>query len=98
MSQIATSIEQSKRIMEARVPKDSADMRWEQFAGCIPLLCYQQGPTPLIATKITPAWSLSALWQMVHELDKTYEFPSSLSTDELIETLTSIICYRREHQ
>lgn len=95
---IATSIEQSKRLMEAGVSKDSADMRWEQFAGCIPHLCYQLDSMPLIAPKVTPAWSLSALWQMVHELDKTYEFPSSLSADELIETLTSTICYRQEHQ
>lgn len=94
---IATSIEQSKRLLEAGVPKESADMRWEQFAGCIPRLCYQQGPIPLIAPKITPAWSLSALWQRVHELDKTYEFPTTLSADELIENLVKTIIYKRTH-
>lgn len=45
-----------------------------------------------------PAWSLSALWQMVHKLDKTYEFPTTLSADKLMETLVRTIIYRRNHQ
>ena len=45
-----------------------------------------------------PAWSLSALWQMVYELDRTYEFPTELSADELIETLVRTIIFRRENQ
>lgn len=44
-----------------------------------------------------PAWSLSKLWQMVHELDRTYDFPSRLSAEELIESLVKTIIYRRTH-
>lgn len=98
MSQIATSVSQSKRLLEAGASKENADMRWETFPGCVPHLCYQQDIMPLIAPKVTPAWSLSALWQIVHDLDKTYEFPTTLPSDELIETLTQTICYRLGHQ
>ena len=98
MSQIATSIEQAKRMLEAGVPIESADMYWHEGFD-YPM---SKKRTSLTWNKLLPdfppAWSISALWQMVHELDKTYEFPSSLSADELIETLTSIICYRHEHQ
>ena len=44
-----------------------------------------------------PAWSLSALWSIIYNLDKTYEFPTELSADELMETLVSTIVYRRTH-
>lgn len=49
-------------------------------------------------SRLFPAWSLSALWQMIHDLDKTYEFPTSLSADELIETLVTTIIHRRKNQ
>lgn len=96
MIQIATTIEQSKRLLEAGVPKESADMRWEQFPGLVPHLCYQPGVMPLIPPKVTPAWSLSALWSIIYDFDKTYEFPTQLSAEELIETLVTTICYRYE--
>lgn len=110
MSQIATSIEQGKRLMEAGVNKESADMMWTNEVET----CDDWGHFVIVKEETEhleiaysyfilngvarPAWSLSALWQMVHELDKTYDFPSELSADELIETLTSTICYRQEHQ
>lgn len=96
MSQIATTREQSGRLLTAGVPMDSADMQYNAIptrnGPSIQLFVGEATPNGL------PAWSLSALWQRVHELDKTYDFPSELSADELIETLTSIICYRQEHQ
>lgn len=95
---IATTIEQSKRLIAAGLDPKSADMRWETFPGCVPHLCYQQDLMPLIAPKITPAWSLSAIWDYIHNLDKTYEFPTTLSAEKLIEVLTATICYRLEHQ
>lgn len=108
MSQIATTIEQSNRLLEAGVLKDSADMSYRASAyqrdesgkwvpqkeGSIVYII----PQKAIGELDVPAWSLSALWQMVHELDKTYEFPTRLSADELIETLVTTIIYRRNHQ
>ena len=46
-------------------------------------------------SRLYPAWSLSAIWQMVHEIDKTYEFPTNLSANELIDTLVATIINRR---
>ena len=110
MSQIATTIEQSKRLMEAGVNKESADMMWTNRVET----CDDWGHFVTVEEETEhleiafsyfilngvarPAWSLSALWQMVHELDKTYEFPTTLSSDDLIELLVKTICFRREYQ
>lgn len=99
MSQIATTIEQSKRLLDTGVGQKSADMKWAMFQGCVPHLCYESNSMLLaVAPTVYPAWSLSALWDIIHNLDKTYEFPSSLSSEQLIENLVTRICYRREHQ
>lgn len=96
---IATNIEQSKRLLEAGVPKESADMMWEQHYDCLPYLTIIPRTTlgRSIGAHAIYAWSLSVLWQMVHDLDKTYEFPTELSADELIESLVTTIIYRKTH-
>lgn len=83
---IATSIEQSKKLIEAGIPNESADMCWYK-AVCGYHLTVSQDLD-------IPAWSLSALWDYIHNLDKTYEFPTTMSADELIETLVNTIIYR----
>ena len=109
MSQIATTIEQSKRLIAAGLDPESADMMWvvpETFDSGFDGED-ENTPDPQASLKLqrhgrycdTPAWSLSALWQMVYELDNTtYEFPTELSADELIETLVRTIIFRRENQ
>ena len=66
-SQIATTIEQSKRLLASGLDPGSADMRWEQILGFVPRLCYQPNAMPLIAPKVTPAWSLSRLIDLIAE-------------------------------
>lgn len=99
MSQIATSIEQSKRLLEAGVSKESADMMWEQHYDNNPYLTIQPRTTlgRSYGAHAIVSWSLSSLWQMVYELDRTYEFPTELSADELMETLVCTIVYRKTH-
>lgn len=89
---IATSFVQSSQLLAAGIDPKSADMRWETFSGCVPHLCYQPNVMPLIAPKVTPAWSLSALWRMIHEAGEVYEFSTDTGPDELIESLVTIIC------
>lgn len=94
MSQIATTKEQSGRLLTAGVPSDSADMQYN----AVPT---RNGPSiELFVGEVTPngwpAWSLSALWSIIYNLDKTYEFQTELSAEELIETLVTTICYRYE--
>ena len=95
MSQIATTREQSGRLLTAGVPMESADMQYNAVptrnGPSIQLFVGEATPNGL------PAWSLSALWQMVYELDRTYDFPTELSADELMETLVSTIVYRKTH-
>ena len=134
MSQIATTIEQSKRLMKAGLDLERADMYWLGSGKTISpdedeYKLYTEPFSPLyervteaiknekadrdnygfdtsneieakedFLSRHFPAWSLSALWQIVHELDKTYEFPTTLSSDDLIELLVKTICFRREYQ
>lgn len=92
MSQIATTIKQSKRLLDAGLDPMSADMRWETFSGCVPHLCYQHDATPLIAPKVTPAWSLSKLWDMLglDILGGWFSIGSHRSED-VIEELVSML-------
>lgn len=96
MSQIATTIEQSKRMIDTGIDiEESADFYYDSKG----YLQWRGDPVLFqIASFQVPAWSLSALWQIVHELDKTYEFPTTLSSDDLIELLVKTICFRREYQ
>ena len=41
-----------------------------------------------------PSFSLSVLWDIVHDMDKTYEFSTRMSSDELIEVLVKTIEFR----
>lgn len=92
MSQIATTIEQSKRLLDAGLDPGSADMRWEQFPGLVPRLCYQPDVMPLIAPKVIPAWSLSRLWELNSKSYYRLSCPSIKSPEEIIEALVSFIC------
>lgn len=64
---IATTLGQSKRLLEAGIDPKTADMRWEIFPFGVPHLCYQCEVTPLIAPEVTPAWSLSAIIPLLPE-------------------------------
>ena len=104
MSQIATNRAQSMRLVRVGLIC-SADMfelvdkdgnsHYRQIIGPVSVSEMQEQGFKVVNTA---AWSLSALWQMFHELDKTYEFPTDLSADELIETLVRTIIFRRENQ
>lgn len=64
MSQIATTIEQSKRLLAAGLDPKSADMQWN----AVP---YRNGKSAIelfvgdVTPNGVPAWSLSKLWDML---------------------------------
>ena len=103
---IATSIEQGKRLMEAGVNKESADMMWTNKVET----CDDWGHFVTVEEETEhleiaysyfilngvarPAWSLSALWDIVHGLDKTYDFGTDMSSEELMELLEKTIEFR----
>lgn len=90
---IATTIEQAEDLVKAGVSPDTADMMWvpvpTRHKGVVERLYVGQA-TP----NGTPAWSISALWDILHSLDKTYEFPTTFSADELIAQLVMILCIK----
>ena len=88
---IATSIEQSKRLIEAGISPETADLYWYKAVDGETRLTVRWGAHWFWEAD---AWSLSALWNYIHNLDKTYDFPTTLSAEELIETLVNTIIYR----
>lgn len=45
-----------------------------------------------------PAWSLAALWEVLHNLDKTYEFETNMSAEVFLGVLVNLICMRFENR
>lgn len=86
---LATTIDQSKRLLAAGVDRKSADMRWASapFGWHLEL-----GYHP---SNANPAWSLSALWDLFYSMDKTHEFDTDMTSEELIEMLVRIITFRK---
>lgn len=89
MTQIATTIEQSRRLLARPdiVPADSADMcLYKAVNGQMYLTV--RGEIPFWDVD---AWSLSALWGILNSFGRIYEFPTTLSPEELIEKMVEII-------
>lgn len=81
MSQIATTIEQSKRLLAAGIDPESCDMWWTirrplKYDGWklvyngepyVYLSTYKEEPVALAEFEIVPAWSLSRLWDICND-------------------------------
>lgn len=104
MSQIATNTKQSLRLLEAGLISYSDMFELVDKNGTthyrqrLVEVSYGEMQDQGFKVVNSCAFSLSSLWDIIHKLDKTYEFPSSLSSEQLIENLVTRICYRREHQ
>lgn len=95
MSQIATTIEQSKRLLGAGLDPGSADMSWvivdtpwrknTKTANVLSI------GNP-VSHRCTPAWSLSRLWELNSKSYYRLSCPSIKSPEEIIEALVSFIC------
>ena len=101
---IATSIEQSRRLIAAGVSVESADATWvgidtykgKEMGIVHELLCgLHHG---IGRDKWIPAWSLAALWDVLHHLDKTYEFETNMSAEVFLGVLVNLICIRFENR
>ena len=95
MSQIGTTIEQSKRLINAGVKQDTADMMWILnrlvFSAKGTTHEWQLNTIQLTACETEPAWSLSALWDLLSESNITLEYATYMSSDALIESLVTAI-------
>lgn len=97
---IATTKLQSRRLITAGVSTESADMVYGMVMfgdtrreTILPINeCIEENAITFYA------WSLSALWDILHNLDKTYELETNMSAEELIEYLVNLICYKFEHR
>lgn len=105
MSQIATTIEQSKRLMEAGLDPRSADMMWavpETFDSGFDGDC-ENTPDPPASLKLqrygrycdTPAWSLSRLIDIHRNFDYG---PMDDGSAAVIDCLVRAICYEIKYE
>lgn len=93
-SQIATTIEQSKRLLDAGLDPKSADMYWGHigFGDIIQIDLLPANPHIDIDSTVSPAWSLSKLWDLLSGtvLGGWFSIGSDKS-EEIIERLVQII-------
>lgn len=88
---IATTREQGERLGKLLNAEDTADFYYDSHG----ILEWRGDPVLfMIGSFQTPAWSLSALWDIVHNLDKTYDFDTKMSSEELMELLVKTIEFR----
>lgn len=99
---IVTSIEQSKRLLEAGVSPKTTDI-YAVFYPNMSAWHYEAKDDAEFEKTMREianegeyyeCWSLSALWNIIHRLDKTYDFGTDMSAEELMEFLVNTIVYR----
>ena len=87
-TQIATTFEQSRRLFESKLPGITADC----FANSDGTMIYDSNFTPP-APK--PAWTLSALWGVVHQIyskdRKVFALDTSMTPEKVITILVDTI-------
>lgn len=98
MSQIATTIEQSKRLLEAGIDPGSADMSWHKYKTSKWDLWVGWSDRELQDLQVVPAWSLASLWDAfgLDILGGWFSVGSSTSED-VIEDLVRMIENRHAH-
>ena len=97
---IATNIEQGKRLMEAGLRTESADMCWARpFAvGCkkedIPPMLYAE---PYCSADVAPAWSLGRLWDLMLMSHVAYDYSTYESAEYVIASLVEALVRLAKH-
>lgn len=89
---IVTSYWQSLELLRVGLDRKSSDYEYSDIDGK-QVLCEKESEVPMV-----PAWSLSCLWDIVHNIDKTYEFDTKMSALELKDVLVTTIIRRLKPQ
>lgn len=90
-SKIATTLEQSRRLVNAGINPATSDMcyahpsPWVKDAENMVMLFYE----PWCSEDIAPAWSLSALWKQVAKVGK-FAFDEKDTPEEIFEKLVTL--------
>lgn len=97
---IATTKLQSRRLIAAGVSTESADMVYGivMFGDTRRETILPRNESIEENAITFYAWSLAALWDVLHHLDKTYEFETNMSAEALIGVLVNLICMRFENR
>jgi len=96
---IATTVEQSRRLISAGLARETADMYWCLMTTGDPYLCSIDGhandsgfKSLQTMGKVLPAWSAGALWQIVFARGSALVFEvSGITMPEVIDILVQNI-------
>lgn len=103
MSQIATTIEQSKKLLGAGLKQESCDMEWvnvevwdSEQKRMARKWVLNANPCLLIgSSNYIPAWSFGKLWEIRHEMAKNHavlSINSRVPIEDAIEGLVNFLC------
>lgn len=92
---VVTSYWQSLELLQVELDRETADFYYVDTPSGRKSLRWrgEEAVFCLTASEI-PAWSLSALWNIIHGLDKTYEYPTALTAAEVMESIIATIIHR----
>jgi len=99
MSQIATTIEQSKRLLGAGLDPKSADMYWGHvdFGGCFQITLLPANPHLDINSTISPAWSLSRLIDLIADNGIPMNYGPMTDSTAVLEHAVNALEYQLRH-
>lgn len=93
---IATTKQQGRMLMTAGVRVETADMVYGLVLfGDIQVETVLPKNEEIAKSAIRfPAWSMAALWDIIHGFDETYEFNTKQDSKEIIEDMVSTIYFK----
>lgn len=99
MSQIATTIEQSKRLLAAGIDPKSADMYFGHvdFGGSMQIVELPANPHLDINSTISPAWSLSRLIDLIADTGIPMNYGKMTDSTAVLEHAVNALEYQLRH-
>lgn len=95
-SQIATTIEQSKRLLAAGLDPESADMSWHKYKTSKWDLWVGWSDRELPDLQVFPAWSLSRLIDLIVETGIPMNYGPMKDSADVLECAVRLIEYELE--
>lgn len=96
-SQIATTIEQSKRLLAAGIDQKSADMSWHKYKTSKWDLWVGWSDRELPDFQIVPAWSLSRLIDLIANTGIPMNYGKMTDSTAVLEHAVNALEYQLRH-
>ena len=97
MSQIATTIEQSKRLLDAGIDPGSADMSWHKYKTSKWDLWVGWSDRELPDLQVVPAWSLARLIDLISVTGVPMNYGPMKDSDAVLDHAVNALEYQLLH-